>query len=87
MAAAGPRCADGAAAKLDGALADLARHADRVRPQSALLDLRSLNPAARYMIARDTGTAYVVVDAVTRGNAQRLKGPWWASACCTPRCT
>ncbi len=69
----GPAVRSGAAAKLDGALADLARHADRVRPQSALLDLRSLNPAARYMIARDTGTAYVVVDAVTRGNAQRLK--------------
>ncbi len=63
----------GAAAKLDGALADLARHADRVRPQSALLDLRSLNPAARFMVARGTGTAYVVVDAITRADAQSLK--------------
>jgi hypothetical protein len=63
----------GASAKLDGALADLVRHADRVRPQSALLDLRSLNPAARYMVARDTGTAYVLVDAITRADAQRLK--------------
>jgi hypothetical protein len=67
----GPR--SGASAKLDGALAELARHADRVRPDSALLDLRSLNPAARYMVARDTGTAYVVVDAITRGDAQSLK--------------
>jgi hypothetical protein len=60
-------------AKLDGALADLARHADRVRPESALLDLRSLNPAARYRVAPDTGTAYVIVDAITRGDAQSLK--------------
>jgi Subtilase family len=63
----------GASAKLDGALADLVRHADLVRPQSALLDLRSLNPAARYMVARDTGAAYVLVDAITRADAQRLK--------------
>jgi subtilisin family serine protease len=63
----------GPSAKLDGALADLARHADRVRPQSALLDLRSLNPAARFMVARNSGTAYVVVDAITRGDAQSLK--------------
>jgi hypothetical protein len=63
----------GASAKLDGALAELARHAESVRRGSELLDLRSLNPAARYMVARDTGTAYVVIDAITRGNSQSLK--------------
>jgi hypothetical protein len=58
--------------KLDGALADLARHAYRVRAGHALEDLHSLSPAARFAPARDNSEPLVLVDAVTRGDPQRL---------------
>ena len=58
--------------KLDGALADLARHAYRVRPGHALEDLHSLSPAARFAPARDNSEPLVLVDVVTRGDPQRL---------------
>src|SRR6202171_3191082 len=58
--------------KLDGALADLARHAHRVRPGHALEDLHSLSPAARFAPARENSEPLVLVDAVTRGDPQRL---------------
>jgi hypothetical protein len=58
--------------KLDAALADLVRHAYLARADHALEDLHSLSPAARF--ARSPlGTALVGVDAVTRGDPQRLK--------------
>jgi hypothetical protein len=63
----------GIGAKLDAALADIVRHGDRVRPGSEALDLRSLNPAARFLVVPGTGTAYVAVDATTRGDAQALR--------------
>ena len=63
----------GVGAKLDAALAGLARHAEHVPPGSALRDLKSLNPAARYMVAPRSGVAYVAVDAITRGDPQALK--------------
>lgn len=63
----------GMGAKLDGALAQLARHANKVRPGMASPDLRSLNPAARFMVAPRSGIAYVAVDAITRGDPQALK--------------
>ena len=48
----GGRSASSAAAtcsaKLDGALADLSRHAGKVRPDHAIEDLHSLSPAARF---------------------------------------
>lgn len=59
----------GVGAKLDAALAGIARQADR----TALLDLHSLNPAARFRVSPRTGLAYVAVDAITRGNPQALK--------------
>ncbi|TLY76820.1 MAG: hypothetical protein E6K43_01020 [Gammaproteobacteria bacterium] len=59
-------------AKLDGALADLARHAYRVRPGHALEDLHALSPAARFAHAGETAQPLVLVDAVTRGDPQRL---------------
>jgi len=59
-------------AKLDGALADLARHAYRVRPGHALEDLHALSPAARFAQAGETAAPLVLVDAVTRGDPQRL---------------
>src|SRR4029077_17929437 len=58
---------------LDAALAGLARHAEHVPPGSALRDLKSLNPAARYMVTPRSGVAYVAVDAITRGDPQALK--------------
>jgi len=71
----GGRSADqltGTDAKLDAALADLVRHADRARADHALEDLHSLSPAARFSRGPD-GSALVAVDAVTRGDPQRLK--------------
>jgi hypothetical protein len=58
--------------KLDGALADLTRHTYRVRAGHALEDLHSLSPAARFAQARDNSEPLVLVDAVTRGDPQRL---------------
>ena len=55
------------------ALAALARNSTAMRTGSTLTDLRSLNPAARFMLSRTTGTAYIAVDAVTRGDPQALK--------------
>lgn len=64
----------GLGGKFDAALADLARHANRARPGSAgLMDLRSLNPAAHFIVSRQTGIQYVAVDAITRGDVQQLK--------------
>jgi Subtilase family len=60
-------------AKLDAALADLARHLSRVRKGRALEDLHSLNPAARFVQSARTGVPLVSVDAVTRGDPARLK--------------
>ncbi|GAC1698305.1 MAG: hypothetical protein PVS2B3_10080 [Steroidobacteraceae bacterium] len=62
----------GTDAKLDAALADLVRHAHRARVGHALEDLHSLSPAARFSPGPD-GSALVAVDAVTRGDPQRLE--------------
>ena len=59
--------------KLDATLAALTRQADTVRPERALADLHALNPAARFMQRPGGGTAYVAVDAVTRGDPQQLR--------------
>ena len=64
----------GLGGKFDAALADLARHANRARPGSAgLMDLHSMNPAAHFVVSRQSGIQYVAVDAVTRGDVQHLK--------------
>jgi subtilisin family serine protease len=64
----------GVGAKFDAQLADLARHASRARAgQAGLMDLHSMNPAAHFIVSRQTGVQYVAVDAVTRGDAQQLK--------------
>jgi hypothetical protein len=63
----------GVGGKLDAALADLSRHLSRVRPAHALADLHSMSPAAHFM-QRDPGAApLIAVDAITRGDPQRLK--------------
>jgi Subtilase family len=62
-----------AGAKFDGALADLSRHAALVRPDHAIADLRSLAPAARFGQSSAGAAPLVLIDAVTRGDPQKLK--------------
>jgi hypothetical protein len=59
--------------KLDGALEDLARHVNRVRAGYEMEDLRSLSPAARFQQTLPGEPPRVLIDAVTRGDAQQLK--------------
>jgi hypothetical protein len=61
------------AAKFDGALADLSRHAVLARPDHAMEDLRSLAPAVRFKQTEAGSTPLVLIDAVTRGDPQQLK--------------
>jgi len=63
----------GIGGKLDAALADLSSHAYLARPDHQLEDLHSLSPAARFMQRSRGAEPLVAVDAVTRGDAQRLK--------------
>ncbi|HSY95972.1 MAG TPA: S8 family serine peptidase, partial [Steroidobacteraceae bacterium] len=62
-----------AGAKFDGALADLSRHAARVSADRAIEDLRSLAPAVRFKQTSPGATPLVLIDAVTRGDPERLK--------------
>ncbi len=61
------------AAKFDGALAELSRHAALAKPSQMLADLHSMSPAARFKLAADGTTPLVAIDAVTRGDPQQLK--------------
>jgi subtilisin family serine protease len=63
----------GSGGKLDAALADLSRHTARVRAGHELEDLHSLSPAAHFIQPRAGAPAMVSIDAVTRGDPQRLK--------------
>jgi hypothetical protein len=65
--------ASASAARLDAALADLSRHLDRVRTDHALEDLHALSPAAHFMQSAGSAVPLIAVDAVTRGDPQRLK--------------
>src|SRR5579863_1488198 len=62
-----------AAAKFDGPLADLSRHAALARPDHAVEDLRSLAPAVRFKQSTADAAPLVLIDAVTRGDPQQLK--------------
>jgi subtilisin family serine protease len=63
----------GLGGKLDAALADLVRHANRVRPGHELADLHALSPAARFL-QRGAGAApLIAIDAVTRGDPRALQ--------------
>jgi hypothetical protein len=63
----------GIGGKLDAALADIARHAGSARPDHAVADLRSMNPAAKFMQRGPGAPAMVAIDAVTRGDPQLMK--------------
>lgn len=59
--------------KLDAALADLTRHSTLARPDHLLEDLHSLSPAAHFMRRSPGAEPLVAIDAVTRGDPERLK--------------
>lgn len=61
------------AGKLDGTLADLVRHAARVRPGHELADLHALSPAAHFARSAVSGKSMVAIDAVTRGDPKALE--------------
>jgi subtilisin family serine protease len=63
----------GPGGKLDATLADLSRHTARVRAGHELEDLHSLSPAAHFIQPGAGAPAMVSIDAVTRGDPQRLK--------------
>jgi hypothetical protein len=59
--------------KFDAALADIARHLNRVRPDHALADLYALNPAAKFTQPADSAVPLVSIDAITLGDPAQLK--------------
>ena len=59
--------------KFDASLAEIARHVNSLRPESALQDLHALNPAARFSRPANTSSPLVLVDAITKGDPQELK--------------
>jgi hypothetical protein len=67
-----PQVASASGSKFDAALAQIARHANTLRPGREMQDLKSLNPGARFRQAAD-GTPMVLIDAITRGDALQLK--------------
>jgi Subtilase family len=61
-----------AGSKFDAALAQIARHANTLRPGHEVEDLKSLNPGARFTQSAD-GAPLVLIDAITRGDPLQLK--------------
>jgi hypothetical protein len=59
--------------KLDGALADLTRHAHLARADRELEDLHAMSPAARFSPGVSGGGALVAVDAITSGDPRQLE--------------
>lgn len=60
--------------KFDAVLADLARHSDEARAASPLADLHAMSPAAHFRLNAATAAPEVLIDAVTRGDPERLAG-------------
>ena len=60
-------------AKFDGPLADLSRHAALARPDHAIEDLHSLAPGVRFLQTSAGAPPLVLIDAITRGDPQKLK--------------
>ncbi len=59
--------------KFDPSLAEIARHVGSLRPESALQDLHNLNPAARFSRPANSSAPLVLIDAITKGDPQKLK--------------
>jgi hypothetical protein len=60
-------------AKYDASLAEIARHVSSLRPGLALQDLHALNPAARFSQPANSSSPLVLIDAITKGDPQKLK--------------
>src|ERR1700735_2128239 len=60
-------------AKYDASLAEIARHVSSLRPGLALQDLHALNPAAKFSQPANSSSPLVLIDAITKGNPQKLK--------------
>lgn len=65
--------ASATSSKFDAALAEIARHLNRVRPEHALSDLHALNPVAKFILPADSAEPLVSIDAITLGDPQQLK--------------
>ncbi len=65
--------ASATSSKFDAALAEIARHLNRVRPEHALSDLHALNPVAKFILPADGAEPLVSIDAITLGDPQQLK--------------
>ena len=59
--------------KYDASLAEIARHVSSLRSGSALADLHALNPAARFSQPANSSSPLVLIDAITKGDPQKLK--------------
>jgi Subtilase family len=59
--------------KYDASLAEIARHVSSLRPGLALQDLHALNPAARFSQPANSSSPLVLIDAITKGDPQKLK--------------
>ena len=59
--------------KFDASLAEISRHVSSMRPGHALEDLHALNPAARFTQPADSSSPLVLIDAITKGDPQKLK--------------
>jgi hypothetical protein len=59
--------------KYDASLAEIARHVGGLGPGSALQDLHVLNPAARFSQPANSSSPMVLIDAITKGDPQKLK--------------
>jgi Subtilase family len=59
--------------KYDASLAEIARHVNSLRPGAALADLHALNPAARFSQPANSSSPLVLIDAITKGDPQKLK--------------
>jgi subtilisin family serine protease len=59
--------------KFDAMLADLVRHAELAQGGHILAQLHSMSPAVRFKLGADGTTPLVAIDAVTRGDPQRLR--------------
>jgi hypothetical protein len=59
--------------KFDASLAEIARHVSSLKPGSELQDLHALNPAARFSRPANSSSPLVLIDAITKGDPQKLK--------------
>jgi hypothetical protein len=62
-----------AGSKFDASLAEIARHVAALRAGHELEDLHVLNPAAKFVQAAGSSRPLVSIDAITKGDPQKLK--------------